>query len=338
MTSLDSRSWLVWGAACTVPLLMSRHPAIVLQLMLIVLTVRLVSLPSSALRWGWFIRVAALFAVIGVLFNALTVRTGNQVAWEIPGLGLSITWNAIIYGLVSGLAMITLVLTGVTTAAGLNWIALTRVLPRRLAPLAVSGSVAWSFVPGASQALAEIREAQSARGHEIRSGRDVLPIVVPLLDGSLNRALTMSEALEARGFGASLHASQDDRKQNPLWGSLLLLGLLVMAYAISLGDGRLLWVSAITCGVGSVGVLRAPQFGGRTTRYREHPLRRPDAVVMAASIGALIGFLWVASRDVGAVTFNPYPNLDLPPVDAFLLLPLSLLLAPALYPFRTRSS
>src|SRR5690606_12556321 len=118
-------------------------------------------------------RTSGLFAAIGVIFNALTVRSGNQVAFKLPVLDWSITWNAIAYGVVSGVAMVTLVLVGITTAAGLNWIALTRVLPPRLAPLAVSGSVAWSFLPSASQAFTDIREAQAARGHQIRSGRDV---------------------------------------------------------------------------------------------------------------------------------------------------------------------
>ena len=162
MTPLDSRAWLVWGLACMVPLLMSRHPVIVVQLLLVVITVRVACLPPAAMRWRWIGRLALLFAAGGVVFNALTVRTGNQVAFVLPGAGWEITWNAIAYGLVSGLAMITLVLTGITLAAGLDWIALTRVLPQRFAPLAVSGSVAWSFLPGASQAISEIREAQVA--------------------------------------------------------------------------------------------------------------------------------------------------------------------------------
>ena len=334
MTSLDSRSWLVWGAACMVPLLMSRHPLIVLQLLVIVLTVRFVSLPPTHLRWGWIVRVAFIFAGIGVVFNALTVRTGNQVAFELPVLNWTITWNAIAYGLVSGLAMVTLVLTGITVAAGLDWIALTRVLPQRLAPLAVSGSVAWSFLPGASQALAEIREAQTARGHTIRSGRDLLPIVVPLLDGSLNRALTMSEALEARGFGSSLPALGQERKSNPAWMALLLVGVLLMAYAISLGDNWLLWIGLVASGIGLIGVLRSPQIVRGTTRYREHNLQRADHVVITASAASLVAFLVVASRDIAAITFNPYPNLTLPPPQAFILLPLALLLVPAIYPAR----
>lgn len=335
MTSLDSRTWLTWGCCCMVPLLISRHPAIILELLLLVITVRFVCLPQAAMRWRWIIRVALLFAVVGVVFNALTVRTGNQVAFDV--IGWSITWNAIVYGLVSGVAMITLVLTGITTAAGLDWIALTRVLPGRLAPLAVSGSVAWSFLPGASQALGEIREAQAARGHHIRSGRDVLPIIVPLLDGSLGRALTMSEALEARGFGASGDEPGRTSRWTPVWGTACILGVLSMAYAISLGDQRLILPAVGLSIIGVIGILRSPQPMERTTRYREHQLQVADRIVIATALAALIMFLSLAAGNFDSITFNPYPDLELPALDFRLLLALFLLLTPAFFPASGRS-
>lgn len=336
MTALDSRTWLVWGVACMVPLLMSRHPFIVIELLLVILTVRVACLPPAAMRWSWMFRLAILFAGIGVVFNALTVRTGNQVAFRLPWPGWDISWNAIAYGLVSGLAMITLVLAGITTAAGLDWTALTRVLPQRLAPLAVSGSVAWSFLPGASQAISDIREAQAARGHHVRGARDVLPVVVPLLDGSLGRALTMSEALEARGFGAAVPQPAPRRSLTILWSAMLVLGTLSLAYATSLGDMRFFWPAIALVVVGAMGVARSPQPVARTTRYREHRLQRADGVVMASASASLITFLAVALRDFDAITFNPYPNLVLPAVDYRLLAALALLLAPAFYPAKGR--
>lgn len=332
MTPLDSRAWLVWGSACMVPLLVTRHPVIVVELLLVIITVRVACLPPAAMRWRWIARLALVFAAIGVVFNALTVRSGNQVAFHLPGLGWEITWNAIAYGLVSGLAMITLVLAGITIAAGLDWIALTRVLPQRLAPLAVSGSVAWSFLPGASQAISEIREAQVARGHQLRGTKDVLPIVVPLLDGSLGRALTMSEALEARGFGAVMHVSEPRRNLGALWSSMVVLGALSVAYAISMGDSRLLWPAVALAVFGVAGMARTPHSAIRTTRYRQHGLRRDDYVVIGTAMLSLIAFLAFASGNFAAITFNPYPNLELPPVDYRLLASLALLLAPAFFP------
>ncbi len=337
MSPLDSRTWLVWAVCAMIPMLIGRHPVLVLAMLCIALTVRLVCVPPAAIRWGWIVRISVVFAAIGVLFNALTVRSGNQVAFNLPLLGWDITWNAITYGVVSGVAVITLVLIGNTAAAGLDWIALTRVLPPRVAPLAVSGSVAWSFLPAASQAYTDIREAQAARGHRIRSVRHVLPILVPLLDGSLNRALTMSETLEARGFGASV-STTPAKTSVSLFGMMTIFGALCLAFAISMNARYLLWISLVVTAVGAIGFARSGANTPPTTRYREHKLTRADIGVMAASLVSLIVILFFASQDYRTIIFNPYPNLEVPAIDFRILLALIPLLGPALFPYEARPS
>lgn len=329
---MNSRTWLAWGIACMVPLLVARHPVILLQMLGTVLLVRWLCSPATAMRWQWILRIALVFAAIGVVFNALTVRTGNQVAFRIDAFGWDITWNAIIYGLVASLAMVTLVLTGITMAAGLDWIELSRVLPRRLAPLAAAGSVAWSFLPGASHALADIREAQAARGHALRGVRDLLPIVAPLLDTSLSRALTMSEALEVRGFGGSATLSPAHRARIPMWSIILVLGALVATYAVSLGDGRFAAVATGIALLGLIGILRSPTTVPPTTRYREPKQQQADILVQVASGIALVLFLVLFMTNPNGVVFNPYPDIVLDPPDYRYVLVSSLLLAPALYP------
>lgn len=332
MTALDSRTWLAWGVAGMAPLLVARNPVILLQLLGTVLIVRWLCTPDASLRWRWIVRIALVFSVVGVVFNALTVRTGNQVAFHIAGLNWNITWNAIVYGLVASLAMVTLVLTGVTVASGLDWVALSRVLPRRLAPLATAGSVAWSFLPGASHALADIREAQAARGHAIRGARDLLPIVAPLLDTSLSRALTMSEALEVRGFGGTGADAGATRKYGYLWPILLLLGLLVGTYALSLGDMNFAILAVIAAGIGLVGILRTPPDAPATTRYRAQRLTRADAIVLICSAVSLTFFLTLFVANPSGIAFNPYPDLHLDALDFRFVLALVPLLAPVLYP------
>ena len=54
--------------------------------------------------------------------------------------------NALVFGVLSGAALVALVLVGTTAGAMLDWPALMRVLPERAAPLAVAGSVAWALL------------------------------------------------------------------------------------------------------------------------------------------------------------------------------------------------
>lgn len=332
MTRLDSRTWCCWALAAMVPLLVSRHPVVIAELLIIVLIVRWLCLPRGASNWSWIVRIAILFAAISVVFNALTVRSGNQIAFAL--LRWDVTWNAIVYGVVSGFAMVAIVLIGVTTAAALDWVALIRVVPSRFAPLAAAGSVAWSFLPGASQALTDIREAQAARGHRLRGGRDLLPIVVPLLDTSLSRALAMSEALEVRGFGAGA-ADVTSRSRGAIAGpGLLIVGSLVAIYAFSLGDTAYLWPAVGVSGVGLVLMLTAPSSGRVPTRYREHRLTRADKIVIAMSLAASAAFVavWLANPD--GVSFSPYPDLAMQAPDYRAILALALLLAPAAFPVK----
>jgi energy-coupling factor transport system permease protein len=329
---LDSRVWSIWGICAMVPMLVSRHPLIVLEMLAIVLAVRLVWADRLVQGWGWIARVAAAFVVVGVVFNALTVRAGNQVLFripeEVPLLGGDVTLNAVVYGFVSGVAVLVLVLTGTTVAAGISWSELVRSLPTRVAPLAVAGSVAWSFLPGASRAFVDIRESQASRGHQLRGVQDVPQLVVPLIEGGMERALSMAEALEARGFGASPGVGDLQRGQG--WASIALIGGLVTgAYGLAMGR-----VVASTGGF-AMAMLAVTMMarGGKPTvtreRYRNISLSVADRVVALSSLAAAAGFLWRQTAIGVASAFNPYPNLSMPALDLGMILMLALLLVPA---------
>lgn len=244
MSVLDSRVWVMWAVAATLPALVSRNPIVLVLLLGAVIIVRSTCVPpTSAHSWGWLLRVTVIVAPIAVIFNVLTVRDGDRVIGTIPDglpvVGGPITANALVYGLVSALASVTLVLIGTTVASVIDWMALGRVLPDRLMPLAVAGTVAWTFLPQASAAFGEIREVQLARGHRVRGVRGVAPILVPLLATSLDRALTTAEALEARGFGASTHGHgrHRTRYRDTPWTmrSALVLAVLIASVALMMG-------------------------------------------------------------------------------------------------------
>lgn len=331
---LDSRTWLVWGVAVMIPLLITRHPVLVLELLAVIATVRLVWADRMQTGWGWIVRVAGLFVLIGIVFNALTVRTGNQELFQLPDdlplIGGPITLNAMVYGLVSGVAMLSLVLAGTSVAPGLSWTELLRVMPARFANIAVAGSISWSFLPGASRAFADIRESQAARGHRVRGARDIPQLVVPLLEGGLERALTMSEALEARGFGASPD-NAPTRSAHPIWTVLALASVTSAAFAFALGNGTTATVSIVIAAIVAMIALRTGGSSDRISRYREPQLSGPDGVVMAASALSLAAFAVLAVRLPDALLFNPYPNLTWPNVSALTLLVFVPLAAPAVY-------
>lgn len=341
--SRDSRAWLGWGAAAMIPVLVTRNPFILVELLLIAAIVRGSCVPPERLAgWRWFVRVALLMVLIGTVFNVLTVRAGDLVILTIPpaipGVGGDITFNALIYGVVSGWAFFTLVLIGTTTAALLRWAELIRVLPARMAPLAVAGSVAWAFLPQMGATMREIRETQLVRGQRMRGLRDFLPLLVPLLAGGLERALTTAEALEARGFGAATTSLAAPTTSPARWrgGMAMVVGLsALLAAAYEFAAGSVI-VALAAGGSGivlvAVGLRWQPASRIAITSYRRRRWNWRESAIILAALVALSGFLWRWLAVPERLQFDVYPTLTWPPVDPLAMLALALLITPAMIP------
>jgi energy-coupling factor transport system permease protein len=185
--------------------------------------------------------------------------------------------------------------------------------------------VAFALLPQTAEALREIREAQAARGHRLRGGRDLLPIVVPVLASGLERAVTLSEALESRGFGAAL-AHRDARWR----GFALAVGAaaaMVAVYALAVGrPGFAAATGAV--GAGTLLLLAWGREEATRTRYRETRWRTRERVVAAGAAIAIVATLATLELDPAGLRYEPYPRLTLPRVDLALMVALLALLAP----------
>ena len=339
MTGIDSRAWLVWAVAAMLPALIGRNPILLAELLGIVVVVHTVcSSAGSFPGIQWFVRIAAVFTLIGVIFNVLTVHAGTSVFASLPErwpvIGGDLTLNALAYGVTSGIALFTLVLIGTTVGSLVNWMDLFHALPSRLAPLAVAGSVAWAILPQTTVAFRQIRESQEMRGHHARGMRGLLPLIVPLLAGSLERALATAEALEARGFGASYGPGGRRRGSRIFVPSLMICAMALLisgAFGALTGYAR---AGALTIAAGIVlfGLtLRIPDGSQiRRTRYRQPVWTLRDGVVSGSALVAAGSTLRASWSTPDTLRFEPYPDLAVPVVDVPLMLALALLIVPAL--------
>ncbi|MGC4190571.1 MAG: energy-coupling factor transporter transmembrane component T [Thermomicrobiales bacterium] len=334
--SFDVRAWLVWGGCAFLVAFVARNPFVLAELGMIALTVRFACVsPERLVGIGWMLRLAPVMLAIGVVFNVLTVRSGDRVLLSLPDawplIGGDLTWNAFAYGVVSALALFVLLLIGTTLGALARWIDLMRILPQRVAVLAVAGSVAWVFLPELSRSFTDIRESMRLRGMPLHGPRTFLPLIVPLLAQGLERAMTTAEVLEARGFGGTAGAMSARRAW--LADLSLVAGLVALAaacYDLFTG-GRIAWPILLAGGIGAltVGLLRRPAVVVLRTRYREARWRWTDSLVCAGAIVVAGVFLarWATHR--AGLTFDPYPRLTWPPVDLVVMIVLPLLATPA---------
>ncbi|MGH2531840.1 MAG: energy-coupling factor transporter transmembrane component T [Thermomicrobiales bacterium] len=340
--TLDPRAWLIWGAAASLLPLLGRNPFALAAALLVVVSVRAAwsGRGRPIASWSWLVRLAAISALIGVLFNLLTYHGGDRELARLPEgwpiVGGALTLNALIYGFLSGWALVILVLIGTTVGAMTEWPALLRLLPERLATVAVAGSVAFAFLPQTAAAFLEIREAQAIRGHRIGGVRDLVPLVVPLLTGGLERAMTTAEALESRAFGAPATATRTSGWQRIVIALGLAAGLAagyLLATGRSLMAGLALAVAILTV---VVLVRRAP--ASKRTRYRRPEWQTADIVATAASTVAALLVILTLSVHEAALRYEPYPTLEPPVVDLLLLGGIAFLVVPAFLVPPLRSS
>lgn len=328
--AIDPRAWLCWGAVAMLVPLLGRNPFALLSVLLAVVAVR-EALPAAARSgWGWVIKLGIVFVVISVIFNVLTVRIGDRVIGSIPDwmplLSGDLTLNSIVFGLLGGLAIFTLVLIGVTLSAVLDWSAVLRLLPQSLVGAGVAGTVAFSFFPQMIATYREIVDAQRIRGQALRGPRDYLHLGPLLLSGGIERAVTMSELLESRGFGGApaRHRSTVIRLA-PAVGLALLC---IAAYLFAVGETRLSFGSTIG-GIAALGVAARPgrSSGPRRTRYRALHWRTTDWIVIG---GSVISLLAILLTEGSAVRYEPYPTLTWPLASPVLAIGLLGLLGPAI--------
>ena len=326
---IDPRAWLGWaGAAMLVPL-MGRNPFALLSVALAVMAVRETLPPDARRNWSWIIRLGIFFALLSVIFNLITVRAGDCVIATIPDwiplVSGDLTLNSMIFGLLSGLAILTLVLIGITLSAVLDWSALLRMLPQSLTGAGVAGSVAFSFFPQMIATYREIVDAQAVRGSELRGPRDYLALAPLLLTGGIERAVTLSELLEARGFGGPPVPRQSRWRQ--VVPAIGLAAICVAVYLFLAGSVLAASGAGLLGGISLALALRSTRGTAvRRTKYRALIWQRADWIVLA---GALVAVAAIVLAGPDALRYEPYPALTWPVASIPLTIGMIGLLGPA---------
>jgi energy-coupling factor transport system permease protein len=288
--------------------------------------------------WGSFIKLGLLVFALTIPFNALSIHLGQIVLFRLPAgwpiVGGPITVEAVIAGAVSGLALLTILVVFAAFNSVVDHYQLLRATPGFLFQAGVIISIAITFVPQMVLSAKEIRQAQRIRGHRFRGIRDLLPLIMPLLANSLERAIQLAETLEARGFGSNVAPASRRRTILTQLGTLvallaLLSGLFLVAFFPEAGKWG--WVLAFL-GVGAMLVIFVLQGQGvRQTRYRRPSWTWCDSVLVLASAVVIVTVVTLRVTTPESLSYSPYPPYPLfPPFTPWLGAVLLLLAMPAM--------
>lgn len=337
---IDARIWLLWSLTMLVVASLVRHPFYAFWLLLVAWTVEVRWALHPGRKVPWSLRWGSLLIPLAGLLNSLSVHIGETVLLRLPRwlplFGGPITLEALVYGLLNGVALTIIFSAFITFNQSTPAREMVRLVPKALYEAGVILSVALTFFPLLLHTVHDIREAQMVRGHRIRRLRDWLAIWLPLLMTGLERAIRLAEAMVARGYGATFSQEQPLRIQLALAGGLtaLLTGwllLLFVPHSRSIGLGGLLLGTGLI-----VGILWRVGHSHKRTSYRNRSWTFWDVLVGlgcgAALLVLLDPFSW-GSRQT--LYYSPYPRLLWPDFDPWIGLGLLGLLLPA---FVERSS
>ena len=163
----------------------------------------LVARAPSTRRWPYVVGALASGASV-FLLSPLLASEGFRTVWTgpvVPVLGaLDVTREELVIAALNGgrLAAVALAFSAYALLVDHDRLVGALGFARRSALTAV---LATRLVPTLERDAAGLREAVRGRGVAVRGVRANARLVSPLVAGSLERALNLAEAMEARGFG-----------------------------------------------------------------------------------------------------------------------------------------
>ena len=346
-------AWSLWLLAAMLATLSTRNPfylALVLAVALVVgRTIRRKAESSSASHdnseirnpkseFSGLWRIVIIVTLIVSVFKGLSNHLGETVLfvipdWVPPPFAGPITLEAMVSAWLDALTLITMLAVFAAFSAGADYYAMLRSVPSAMRGAGLITSIGITFVPQTIVRWGEIREAQALRGHRVRRIADLLPLVIPLLAGGMERSMNLAEAMEARGYS---RATSGARAIPPLLSQLgiagglglLLVGGTMFAFA---PDLPLLGWLLIGLGVSLVTLtLWASGRGAQRTRYRRSVWRARDtplAIVSGGVLGILLVFKFVAPS---LLAYTPFLLISMPGFDPLVALTLAALATPAI--------
>lgn len=274
-----------------------------------------------------YLAVAAAVVVIRVLFRLVFPVEGGTALLTLPTLHLgpldlfgTLTVQALASGISGGLQLAVVILAVGAAHTLADVLDLLKHAPPALAGLSTSLVIAASVFPGLGRSVVEVRRAARLRGglgwqgglsglggraRRRRAGGPVAPraasrtrrwtaTVIPVLEGTMDQALTLATAMEARGYGSrevattttttTATATATARRPGPSWlQPACVLGALACVALAAYGLFDSAWPRWVPPALAAAAVL-AVVVAGRVDRGRRRSVYRPAPWTLASTL------------------------------------------------------
>ena len=197
-----------------------------------------------------YLTYGALAGLGIMIVNPLVSRAGASVLWTGPTLPLvgpfTVSAEAIVYGVGMGMRLLCVVAVFALYSTVVDPDALYRLLAPFSEATALVVAMSIRLFPTTARDAMRIMDAQRSRGLQLDSGSWMGrvaargPVMDALLMTSLERAMGVAEALEARGYGRAGRTRLPAAGFGPRDRTLgaLAIAVLVAGLAVAIGPGR----------------------------------------------------------------------------------------------------
>lgn len=201
---MNARALLAWVAGALVVDLASDNPVVRVLVALVAIDLLLVLTPRGRSLTSTLVAVL-VFATTALALNVALSHTGRNVLVRLPDwlplVGGPLTLESLAFGLTAGLGIGGAVLAVAPISLVLEPHELIDALPDPLERSGLAIATALNLVPGIGRNAVAIHDAERMRGWRPRGVRSWSEILVPTILTSVEDALALAEAMEARAYG-----------------------------------------------------------------------------------------------------------------------------------------
>ncbi len=342
---LHPGAWWIWALGLATAASRTLNPLLLALIIAVAGTV--VSARKPDAPWGrsfmFFAKLGVAIIVVRVLVQLIFgAAIGTTTLFTLPGLDLPdwmagvrvggpVTMESLLLAFYDGLRLATIIMCIGAANSLASPSRLLKSVPAALYEVGVSVVVALTFTP---QLIADVTRVQSARhlrGRATRGPKAIAGAAMPVLEGALERSVTLAAAMDSRGYGRRGDMGAQQKRVN---AGLLTFGLVAACVGtyglVSAGTPWFLSAPMLLLGLGAS--LLAISLSARNavrSRYRPDPWWAPEWAVTGAGVGIGASFICAAWWfPAGMVTEVDPPTW--PALPALAVVGLLLALTPAI--------
>ncbi|WP_328338184.1 energy-coupling factor transporter transmembrane component T [Streptomyces violaceus] len=314
---LHPGAWWLWSLSLGTAATRTTNP--LLLSLLIAVSAYVVATCRPPTPWsrsyGAFVKLALAVLLIRLLFAIVlgSPIPGTHTLVTLPEvplpdwaqgirLGGEVTAEALTFALYDGLRLATLLICVGAANALANPSRLLKSLPGALYEMGVAVVVALTFAPNLIADVQRLRAARRLRGRPDKGVRGLLQVGLPVLEGALERSVSLAAAMDARGYGRTARVPAAVRRTTAALTLGGLLGVCAGTYGLLTAEGATYGFPVLL--VGLAAALAGLRLGGRRsprTRYRPDRWDVRALLVVASGVAVAALLVLAAVRDPAAL-------------------------------------